>query len=602
MNERMDETAPHAGGIGLAAPPAAAGRAAGARADNGPPVIELDGFGFQYRSQQEPTLHDITLTIAAGEKVLIVGPSGSGKSTLAHCLNGLAPHVHSGEMTGRARVCGRELAGLGILELSRLIGTVLQDSDGQFVGMTVGEDIAFELENRAVPQTEMRERVERAARAVGMEAHLGASPQTLSGGQKQRVSMAGVLVSDTPVLLFDEPLASLDPEAGRQAVERIDAIHRETGKTIVIVEHRLEEVLHRPVDRIVVFADGRIVADLPPAELLSSPLLAETGLREPLYVTALRHAGCAISPELHPESLERLELASIREPLRDWHEAAPSDPPPPRRSPVLELEDVQFAYDDEGPAVLSGLSLQLGEGELLAVAGHNGAGKSTLARLICGFYRPTSGRILHRGRDLAGDTIKERSERIGFVMQNPNHMLSKTLLYDEVALGLRLRGVPEDEARERVLETLRICGLHPFRSWPVSALSYGQKKRVTIASILVLDPDILLLDEPTAGQDYRHYNEMMEFVLQLKERGKSILVITHDMHLMMEYAERTVVIGDGRVLADAPPATILTDAELVRRASLRETSLQRLAERAGIGAPAEFVGRFIRRDREGRGR
>ncbi|QJC54139.1 ABC transporter ATP-binding protein [Paenibacillus albicereus] len=567
-----------------------------------PPAIELDGFGFQYRSQQEPTLHDLRLTIAAGEKVLIVGPSGSGKSTLAHCLNGLAPHVHPGEMTGRARVCGRELAGLGIRELSRLIGTVLQDSDGQFVGMTVGEDIAFELENRAVPQAQMKEQVRQAARAVGMEAQLGASPQTLSGGQKQRVSMAGVLVSDTPVLLFDEPLASLDPEAGRQAVERIDAIHRETGKTIVIVEHRLEEVLHRPVDRIVLIVDGRIAADLPPAELLSSPLLAEAGLREPLYVTALRHAGCAISPELHPESLERLELADIRERLLVWHGAASSDPPAAPRPPVLELEDVHFAYDGEGPAVLNGLTLRLGEGELLAVAGTNGAGKSTLARLICGFCRPTAGRILHRGRDLAGDTIQERSERIGYVMQNPNHMLSKTLLYDEVALGLRLRGVPEGEARERVLETLRICGLHPFRSWPISALSYGQKKRATIASILALGPGILLLDEPTAGQDYRHYTEMMEFVLQLKHRGTSILVITHDMHLMMEYAERTVVVEGGRVLADATPAAVLTDAELVRRASLRETSLQRLAERAGIVPPAEFVARFIRRDREARRR
>ncbi|WP_048744476.1 MULTISPECIES: ABC transporter ATP-binding protein [Paenibacillus] len=568
--------------------------------DNRRPAAEFKGFSFQYRAQSEPTLHDIDLVIHEGEKVLIVGPSGSGKSTLAHCINGLVPHFHAGEMEGEALIGGENLAELDIFALSRKVGTVLQDPDGQFVGMTVAEDIAFTLENDGMPQAEMKAKVAAAARSVGMEGHLESSPQSLSGGQKQRTSMAGVLVGEAGILLFDEPLASLDPEAGRLAVEMIDDIHRQTGCTVIIVEHRLEEVLHRSVDRIIVMGEGRIVADLSPEELLSSSTLRELGLREPLYLTALRYAGCPIGPELKPASIETVSLESGgADQLRAWHEAAEAAQPLLAREPVLELEGISYAYD-AGKEVLSGLSLSIGEGELVGIVGRNGAGKSTLSRLICGFGRPTAGRILYRGRDIAGDTIKERSERIGYVMQNPNHMISKHLIYDEVALGLQLRGAGEEEIRERVLETLKICGLHPFRSWPISALSYGQKKRVTIASILVLDPEVIILDEPTAGQDFRHYNEMMEFLLELNRRGKSIVVITHDMHLLLEYAERTLVIGEGRVLADALPADVLTDAALVEEASLRETSLQRLAARAGIGDPREFVRRFIVRDREAR--
>ncbi len=568
--------------------------------DNRRPAAEFKGFSFQYRAQSEPTLHNIDLIIHEGEKVLIVGPSGSGKSTLAHGINGLVPYFHSGEMEGEALIGGENLAELDIFALSRKVGTVLQDPDGQFVGMTVAEDIAFTLENDGLPQAEMKAKVAAAARSVGMEGHLDASPQSLSGGQKQRTSMAGVLVGEAGILLFDEPLASLDPEAGRLAVEMIDDIHRQTGCTVIIVEHRLEEVLHRSVDRIIVMGDGRIVADLSPEELLSSSTLRELGLREPLYLTALRYAGCPIGPELKPASIETVSLENgAAERLQAWHAAAEGEQPLLAREPVLELEGISYAYE-AGKEVLSGLSLSIGAGELVGIVGRNGAGKSTLSRLICGFGRPTAGRILYRGRDIAGDTIKERSERIGYVMQNPNHMISKHLIYDEVALGLQLRGVGEEEIRERVLETLKICGLHPFRSWPISALSYGQKKRVTIASILVLDPEVIILDEPTAGQDFRHYNEMMEFLLELNRRGKSIVVITHDMHLLLEYAERTLVIGEGRVLADAPPAEVLTDAALVEEASLRETSLQRLAARAGIGEPREFVRRFIARDREAR--
>ncbi|WP_040950833.1 ABC transporter ATP-binding protein [Gorillibacterium massiliense] len=565
------------------------------------PAIEFIGFSFQYRAQSEPTLHDIHLTLHQGEKVLIVGPSGSGKSTLGHCINGLAPFFYPGETKGILRIMGEERKNVGIARASEQVGTVLQDPDGQFVGLTVGEDIAFRLENDAEPLDAMRIRVKEAARAVGLEDRLDASPHALSGGQKQRTTLAGVLVSDVDILLFDEPLANLDPAAGKAAIERIDQLHRETGKTVLIIEHRLEEVLHRPVDRIIVMDNGQILADQPASKLLSSSLLAQTGLREPLYLTALKYAGCRIETEMNPQHIQTIDLVTCTGKLQAWHDGWRATQPVPQRPPLLELQELSFSYE-KGAPVLHDLSFAIGKGEMLSIVGKNGAGKSTLSRLICGFYRPGGGRILYEGRDMRGDTIKERAERIGFVMQNPNHMISKVGVFEEVALGLKTRGVAEEEIRDRVHAVLRVCGLYEYRNWPISALSFGQKKRVTIAAILVLNPEVIILDEPTAGQDFRHYNEMMEFLRGLNESGITVIMITHDMHLMLEYAERTVVLADGRLLADDHPASLLTREEVVEATGLKTTSVHELARRAGICEPQAFVRHFIEHDREVRRR
>ncbi|WP_313637941.1 ABC transporter ATP-binding protein [Paenibacillus sp.] len=563
-------------------------------------VIEFKDFSFQYRAQQEPTLTGINLSIAEGEKVLIVGPSGSGKSTLAHCINGLIPFAYKGEMSGSLRIMGLEQKELSIAELSDQVGTVLQDPDGQFVGLTVGEDIAFSLENHAVQQDEMTVRVAAAATAVDIQEYLGASPQELSGGQKQKTTLAGVLVGDVDILLFDEPLASLDPYTGTKAIELIDRVQQETGKTVIIIEHRLEEVLHRAVDRIIVINDGRVAADMPAAELLSTGLLSEVGIREPLYLTALRYAGCTITSDINPQHMDEIRLDSCSSKLMYWYDNNNARQDKLGSLPILELRDVSFGYEKNRP-VLHKLNLLINKGEMVCVAGRNGAGKSTVSKLICGFYKPTSGSILLNGRDIAKDTIKERAERIGFVMQNPNHMISKTLLYDEVALGLKLRGVSEELIRERVHHVLKVCGLYAFRSWPISALSYGQKKRVTIASIIILEPEVIILDEPTAAQDYRHYNEMMEFLLTLREQGMTVIMITHDMHLMLEYADRAVVLSDGVKLVDDSPERVLTNTEVVRNANLKETSLFPLAMKVGLDQPEEFVRRFIAYDRRSRG-
>lgn len=566
------------------------------------PLIQFTDYGFQYRAQAAPTLYDICFALHEGEKVVIVGPSGSGKSTMASCVNGLIPFNYTGQASGSLLVGGQETASLDIFQLSKLVGTVLQDPDGQFVGLTAGEDIAFSLENDCVPQEEMCRRVRAAAELVGIEDRLENSPYDLSGGQKQRVSMAGVIVDEVQILLFDEPLANLDPATGKQTIQQIEDLMQKTGAAVLIIEHRLEDVLHRRVDRIVLVNEGRILADLPPDELLCTRLLAENGIREPLYLTALRYAGVAITPGMHPADITSLRLTEEdKAAVRSWYRGTHPPALPKTDTELLRVEGLSFAYP-EGPPVLRDISFTVNAGEMTAIVGTNGAGKSTLAKLICGFEKPTAGGVFLRGENLAGQSITQRAGHIGYVMQNPNQMMSKTMIFEEVALGLRSRGVPEEEVTRRVEETLEICGLRPFRNWPISALSFGQKKRVTVASVLVMAPEIIILDEPTAGQDFRHYTEIMEFLRSLNAQGVTVLMITHDMHLMLEYAPRALVFSEGRLLADASAAEVLTDEALTEAASLKQTSLFSLAQLCGLeGEACRFVQHFIDYDREVRG-
>lgn len=562
------------------------------------PIISFRNFSFQYRAQKRPTLTDIDLEIYPGERVLIAGPSGSGKSTLAGCINGLNPFSNPGKCTGTLTVDGVDAPHSSIFELSAHVGTVLQDPDGQFIGLTVGEDIAFALENSCTPQDEMHAITRHAAELVGIENHLGYAPHELSGGQKQRVSLAGVMVDQVKILLFDEPLANLDPATGKQAIELIDEIQKKTDTTVLIIEHRLEDVLWRNVDRIVLVNDGTILADLRPDELLSGSLLAENGIREPLYVTALRYAGVDITPDKHPAHVDSLVLDDAdTQKLRDWFTARPRPAAQPEREPLLEVKGLSFGYQ-KGQQTLRDVSFSIGKGEMVSIVGRNGAGKSTLSKLICGFETPDAGEIFLNGKPLAEENIRRRAQHIGYVMQNPNQMISKTMIYDEVALGLQRSGLTEEQIREKVEATLRVCGLYPFRNWPISALSFGQKKRVTIASVLVLDPELILLDEPTAGQDFRHYTDIMEFLRGLNARGVTVVMITHDMHLMLEYTRRALVFCDGRLIADRTAAAVLCDPALVEQAALKETSLYTLANRCGIAPAQEFVERFIEQDRE----
>lgn len=538
-------------------------------------MIELKDFSFQYKAQSEPTLKNLNLTIYKGEKVLIVGPSGSGKSTIGQCLNGIIPNIYKGTSSGQFLIQGKEAFDLSIYEKSHLVSTVLQDTDGQFIGLSVAEDLAFALENDMVDLGTMKERVQSWAERLDLMKLLDHRPQDLSGGQKQRVSLAGVLIDESPILLFDEPLANLDPKSGQDIIDLIDQIHEEQGTTTIIIEHRLEDVLYRPVDRVILINQGQVLFNGQPDELLRTTLLAENGIREPLYLTTLRQLGQDIDQLEHLDRLEDIELTGVNRSIPEVTFTKTGE-----AEELLKLEQISFAYQENHP-ILKNISLSIPNGQRLAIVGKNGAGKSTLAKAICGFIT-TEGQYTSRGEDIKQESVKERAERVGYVLQNPNQMISTNMIFDEVALGLRLRGISEEDIKERVYQALKTCGLYEFRKWPISALSYGQKKRVTIASILVLGPEILVLDEPTAGQDQRNYTEIMEFLDSLQEKGHTIVMITHDMQLMLDYSDRALVVSDGQILADLSPAELFTHPDILQEANLKETSIFALANRLGM--------------------
>lgn len=547
--------------------------------------ISFNQFTFQYDAQAEATLKDISFDIAKGEKVLILGPSGSGKSTLAQCLNGIIPNIHKGQAQGQVRIDGQDIFKQSIYDKSQLVSTVLQDPDGQFIGLTVAEDLAFALENDCADQSEMKDKVALWAERLDLTSLLNHRPQDLSGGQKQRVSLAGVLIDESPILLFDEPLANLDPKSGQETIDLIDKIHKEVGATTIIIEHRLEDVLYRPVDRILLVNEGELLFNGSPDKLLSSKLLLENGIREPLYVTVLRQLGFDTRRAQNLSQLDALDLSDLALPdriLKDKRDSLSDS--------ILKVEGLSVSYGDN-PAIIEDLSFSLKKGERLAIVGKNGAGKSTLAKALCGFV-PSQGKLTYKGQDISQDSIAERSERIGFVLQNPNQMISQTMIFDEVALGLRLRGIEEAEVEERVHEVLKTCGLYSFRKWPISALSFGQKKRVTIASILVLKPEIIILDEPTAGQDYKTYTDIMNFLDSLQKQGHTIVMITHDMQLMLEYSDRCLVVVEGKVIADDKPVTILNQKDLLESANLKQTSLYTLGQKLSSD-PVEVTQYYI---------
>ncbi|MBL1417103.1 MAG: ABC transporter ATP-binding protein [Moritella sp.] len=557
-------------------------------------TIEFSDFSFKYASQDKATLKGIHLRIEKGEKIVIIGPSGSGKSTLGQCLNGLIPHAIKGDMSGSLTINDTPVSGLCMQDYSESVGTVLQDTDSQFVGLSIGEDIAFALENDMISQAEMLSVVKKTAAMVDLDELLDHSPYALSGGQKQRVSLAGILVDDTDILLFDEPLANLDPKTGKATIEIIDQLHRDTGKTVIIIEHRLEDVLHRHVDRVILMERGQIIADMSPDEIIVSPLLQVHGIREPLYISALKAANCAITVTDNPAYIDKMDLQQYQTPLTNWFNAQAPIVQPQTNDTLLEINDLTYSYTGEKNA-LEDISFNINRGEFVSILGRNGSGKSTITKLIMGVIAPDTGSIKFNGEDMADLSIFERAQKIGVVMQNPNHMISHHMIFDEVAFGLRNRGHDEAFVEEKVLHVLGLCGLIKYCHWPIEALSYGQKKRVTIASILALEPELLILDEPTAGQDHRNYTSMLSFIKTLnKTLGITVLIISHDMHLVLEYTSRSIVIAQSRLIANAPVSQVFSDPALLDRANLKVTSLYTLANAVGIEDTDGFMQQFIK--------
>ena len=557
-------------------------------------MISFKNFSFKYNNVVDKTLKNINFTINEGEKVLIVGPSGSGKSTLSHCINGLIPFSYNGEIEGELIIDNIHPYKESLSNVSKKVGTILQDQDSQFIGLSVGEDVAFNFENNAIPLPEMKVKVVDALELVNMVDFINHSPYELSGGQKQRVSLAGVLGSDAKVLLFDEPLANLDPASGKEIMQLINDIHKKTNKTIIIVEHRIEEVLEQPFDKVIVIDKGVVQGVGTPDEILKSDILNKCGLREPLYMEAMKKAGCDIYNMNDFRNFENISQTN-KEIIKNWFSSGNSNNSTKdynKEEKILEIKDLSFSHDGI-KNTLSNVSFHLNKGEILAVLGNNGAGKSTLCRAITGILKYKEGNIFLKNECIDSWSIKKKGSSIGYVMQNPNQMISQHMIKDEIALGLKCRGFDKKYIDEKVEEVLKICGLYPYRNWPVSSLSYGQKKRVTIASILAIEPDVIILDEPTAGQDYRHYTEFMTFIKSLANQGISIMLITHDMQLALEYCDRAIVLSSGQKIADDKPSKILTQQDIIEKANLKETSLSTLARTIGIDNSNDFVQFFI---------
>ncbi|KMN41091.1 ABC transporter ATP-binding protein [Bacillus paramycoides] len=555
------------------------------------PIISFEQFTFQYGHATQPTLKDITFQIYPGEKVLIAGRSGSGKSTLAHCINGLIPFSYEGISTGNILIVGKDPREGSIFEQSKRVGTILQDQDSQFIGLTVEEDVAFLLENECVNQKEMKRIVTDSLKKVNMQNFHAQSPHELSGGQKQSVSLAGLLTVNADILLFDEPLANLDPVSSLNTIKLIKDIHEKYNKTIVIIEHRIEEILKLDLDKIILIDEGEVVAIGSPDKILASNILPNIGLREPIYIEALKKLNFGNNNDmLFP--IENLCNERVNSVIKNWMQKQVSFENTHKKREICQIENLSFSYNNKHTA-LEDINLSIGEGEIVALLGHNGAGKSTLAHSLIGINKTKNGRITFAEENINTWSIRKRGEVISYVMQNPNHMITQSTVLEEVSFTLKLKKVSKEEINSRVEDVLKICGLYPFRNWPIQALSYGQKKRLTIASVLSTNPKLIILDEPTAGQDYYHYKQFMSFIRKLAEKGISFIFITHDMNLALEYANRAVVLHKGKIIADNAVSAVLGDQETLQRANLREISLIKLAKLSGISSPEMFVKLYI---------
>ncbi|MFD5259726.1 ABC transporter ATP-binding protein [Bacillus wiedmannii] len=551
------------------------------------PIISFEQFSFQYKHAAQPTIKDITFHIYPGEKVLIAGRSGSGKSTLAHCINGLLPFSYEGSSTGTISIAGKDPRKGSIFEQSKQVGTILQDQDAQFIGLTVEEDVAFYLENECVNQDDMKKIVSESLKKVKMHTFHKQSPHELSGGQKQTVSLAGLLTTNANILLFDEPLANLDPVSSLHTIELIKDIHKQYNKTIVLIEHRIEEMLNLDLDKIILMDEGEIVAIGTPEEILASNILPSIGLREPMYMEGLKRLQFDSNNEvIYP--LENLQRESVRSIIDEWMEKQVSCKNHPKNKEILKVENLSFSYSNK-QKVLDNVNFSIKEGEIVALLGHNGAGKSTLAHSLIGINKTNNDKILFNGVNINTWSIRKRGEVISYVMQNPNHMITQPTVIEEVSFSLNLKKVSKEEIKHRAEETLKICGLYPFRNWPIQALSYGQKKRVTIASVLTTNPKLIILDEPTAGQDHYHYKQFMTFIRKLAAKGISFIFITHDMNLTLEYADRAIVLHEGEIIANNTASTVLGNSETLQRTNLRESSLFKLVKLSGIAKPERFI-------------
>lgn len=512
------------------------------------PALEVEHLTFRYRRRAQPALQDVSLRVEAGEILLLAGASGCGKTTLLRCINGLIPHTYSGEMEGEIRLFGHSVRGMSLGQIAQLAGTLLQDPERQILGSYVLQEVAFGLENLGLPRAEILERAERALARLNILHLRDRETFSTSGGEKQKIALAGVLALEPRLLLLDEPLANLDPMSAYEALQLFRQLADE-GMAIVLVEHRVEDVLAIEPHKVVYLENGRVVYSGSPAGLMEVVDYREIKL--PAQAVLARAA---------------TETANVRAGQRRQRS---------RGEALVEFQGVHFRYSPTAPAVLKDVNLVLHRGEVVALLGHNGCGKTTLVKHALGLLKPTQGRVLLQGQDTRRLTVAQAAHTVGYVFQSPTHMLFAPTVRQELEFGPRNLGFPPQEIATSVDWAIELVKLRSELETPPLALSFGQQKRVSIAAVLTMHSRILMLDEPTAGQDYGTYRAFMDSVLEMEDVD-TLLFITHDLDLALGYANRVILMYDGHILADGRPEEVLADEARLRASRVLPTSLLRL--------------------------
>jgi energy-coupling factor transport system ATP-binding protein len=522
-------------------------------------LIRIKNLTFHYGDAENPALQDMNLDIEDGEFVLVTGPSGCGKTSLCRCLNGLIPHFYGGVVEGRVEVQGLDVTEHTTKELATRVGMVFQDPENQLVSIEVQREVAFGLENLAFPRDVIAKRVEESLDTLGISGLRYRQVHDLSGGEKQKVVIASVLALHPDILVMDEPTSELDPKGAEEVLSIVQRLNDELGITVVLVEHRLDRVVHL-VDRMIVMDEGRIIADGSPRTVLSNGDITSVGAGVPpivRMVKRLRDDGFNFDEIPLTVKQGRAVLKDIF--MRVGESTLFENESAAKGKTTIEIEKLWYAYRD-GPTALRNVSLRICEGEFVAVMGRNASGKTTLVKHINGLLKPTKGKVVVTGIDTRKATIAQLSRKVGFIFQNPNDHIFADTVEDEIAFILKNRGLGHDEVAERVDEILRMFALVGFRKRYPRSLSGGERQRVAMASILVARPEILILDEPTRGMEYRLKSELMRFLNSYRERGNTVVLVTHDVETVAEYADRVILLSEGRIVVDGNKRDVLSRA------------------------------------------
>jgi cobalt transport protein ATP-binding subunit len=559
--------------------------------------IEVKGLSYSYPNAKKPALAGVNLSIGKGEFILLTGPSGCGKTTFCRTLNGLIPHFYSGSLEGEITVAGMETSEHGTSDLAQYVGLIFQNPDNQIFALTVEKDVAFGLENLGHERGRMIDEINWAMDQTGISHLRQRATHELSGGQKQRLAIASILAMRPDVVVLDEPTSFLDPLGAERIFRVMDALNKDYGMTIILVEHRVD-LAAQYVDRVIVFDEGRVANDGPPSEIfmLDDTRLAGIGipkiveLYKRLKARGVDLGGPPVSPGEFVTKIEgRIPSGpsrmQYRPSMREFDEFVGVH----RSSPVIEARDVHFSYPS-GVKALKGVTLSIHKGEFVAIMGENGAGKTTLVKHFNGLLRPKSGGILVNGADISRQSVASLARSVGLVFQNADDQLFSENVREEISFALRNFGFENDAIVKRVDWALNLLDIDRYRDSSPFILSGGERKRVALASVLAWDPDIVVLDEPTIGQDYAQKERLSHFLMQLRTQGKTTIVVTHDVEFVAETKPRIVLMADGRVIADGSSKEIMTNSDALGRASVSPPELTKaFAALSHRGLPGDVL-------------